>query len=43
MILQHKHLSLKDGWFSERGASKQTLLIQFFKFMVAVRAQRSET
>lgn len=24
MILQHKHLSLKDGWFSEQVAGKQT-------------------
>lgn len=43
MILQHKHISLKDGWFSEQGAGKQTLVIQFSQFMVAVRSQHSAT
>lgn len=43
MILQQKYLRLKDGWFGERVAGKLALLIQCFRFRVAVTAQQSAT
>lgn len=30
MIMQHKHLAFKDGWFIALEGGKQALLIQLF-------------